>query len=409
MPSQFPTAQPGVLYSPVNYDGQFRGPLLARAALAGSENVPAVALASEIGVPAIARLLRRAGLSTLDHNAAHYGLGLTLGNAEVRLDELVTAYAMFARGGESIAPRLVRAADGVVPVRSPAERLVSERTAFWIADILSDADARAYIFGRGGSLEFPFTVAAKTGTSQAYHDNWALGFTRDVTVGVWVGNFDRTPLRNSSGVTGAGPIFHDVMLAAIERTRGSLPIGDTAAIITVPPDVRRVEICALSGMAPHASCPTRAVEWMPTSVSIDRCTWHHTSDGALVTIWPEPFQRWAKDVRRADGVPNPPGADVKLSPPYEGRHSDPRGQLTIVRPVGGAVYLIDRTLRPEFQTLPLATEGASPGAVEWFVNGAPIGRSAADATMRWPLTPGKHTITARDSAGHSTKTEIVVR
>jgi penicillin-binding protein 1C len=416
VPSQFPTAQPGVLYSPVNYDGQFRGPLLARAALAGSENVPAVALASEIGVPAIARLLRRAGLSTLDQNAAHYGLGITLGNAEVRLDELVAAYAMFARGGESIAPRLVRATDGVVPVRAPVERLVSERTAFWIADILSDAEARAYIFGRGGSLEFPFTVAAKTGTSQAYHDNWALGFTRDVTVGVWVGNFDRTPLRNSSGVTGAGPIFHDVMLAAIERTRGSLPIGDTAAIITVPPDVRRVELCALSGMAPHASCPTRAVEWIPTSAAIDRCTWHHTSDGGLVTIWPEPFLRWARtsgivvtNVRRADGVPNPPGADVAFSPPYENRRHDARGRLTIVRPVGGAVYLIDRTLRPEFQTLPLATEGASPGAVEWFVDETPIGRAAADVTMRWPLTPGTHTITARDSAGRSAETKVVVR
>ena len=86
--------------------------MLARSALAGSENVPAVALASEIGVPAVARLLRRVGLSTLDHNAAHYGLGLTLGNAEVRLDELVAAYATFARGGEYRAPRAIQAIDG---------------------------------------------------------------------------------------------------------------------------------------------------------------------------------------------------------------------------------------------------------------------------------------------------------
>jgi penicillin-binding protein 1C len=404
VPSLFPTAQPGVTYSPLNYDGLFRGPLLARAALAGSENVPAVGLASEIGVPAIARLLRRAGLTTLDQNAAHYGLGLTLGNAEVRLDELIAAYAMFARGGEWIAPRLVRSIDGVVPVRPPAERLVSERTAFWIADILADADARAYIFGRGGSLEFPFTVAAKTGTSQSYHDNWALGFTRDVTVGVWVGNFDRTPLRNSSGVTGAGPIFHDVMLAALERTRGSLPIGDTASIISVPPDVRRVEICASSGMAPNASCPTRAVEWIPTSVALDRCTWHHTSDGALVTVWPQAFQRWARTdlgFRSRSGFPR--------TKPEVFPQPVPRDRLTIVRPIHGALYLIDRTLRPEFQTLPLAAEGASPGAVEWFVNGASIGRASSDATMRWALVPGRHTIEVRDAAGHSTETKIVVR
>ena len=413
VPSQFPTAEPGVLYSPQNYDGQFRGPLLVRAALAGSENVPAVALASEIGVPAIARMLRRAGLSTLDRNASHYGLGLTLGNAEVRLDELVAAYAMFARGGEQIAPRSIRMVDGVVPERPGAERLVSERTAFWIADILSDTEARAYIFGRGGSLEFPFTVAAKTGTSQAYHDNWALGFTRDVTVGVWVGNFDRTPLRNSTGVTGAGPIFHDVMIAAIERVRGSLPIGETVSIVTVPADVRRVELCAISGMAPHAACPTRAVEWVPSTTVLRQCTWHHASDRGLVTVWPEPFRRWARTsgvfLSDQNSESHPVVAqNGPAAPALTTRQKDSRG-LAIVRPLGGAVYLIDPTLRPEFQTLPLAAQGASRGLIEWYVDGALVGRAGPDATVRWPLIRGSHRITARDSAGRSAATQVVVR
>lgn len=414
VPSQFPTAEPGVLYSPQNYDGQFRGPLLVRAALAGSENVPAVALASEIGVPAIARMLRRAGLSTLDRNASHYGLGLTLGNAEVRLDELVAAYAMFARGGEQIAPRSIRLVDGVVPARPAAERLVSERTAFWIADILSDAEARAYIFGRGGSLEFPFTVAAKTGTSQAYHDNWALGFTRDVTVGVWVGNFDRTPLRNSTGVTGAGPIFHDVMVAAIERVRGSLPIGEAVSIVTVPADVRRVELCAISGMAPHAACPTRAVEWVSSTTVLERCTWHHASDRGLVTVWPEPFRRWAKTsgvfLSDHNSESHPLAAQTASAAPVSStRQKDSRGLFGIVRPLGGAVYLIDPTLRPEFQTLPLAAQGASPGFIEWYVDGALVGRAGPDASVRWPLIRGSHTITAKDSAGRMAATQVMVR
>ena len=164
------------------------------AALAGSENVPAVALASRVGVPDLLRFLRRAGLTTLDKTAAHYGLGLTLGDAEVRLDELVAAYAAFARGGDG--DRAARSAPASTRdrARSRCDRSCRARTAFWITDILSDAEARAYAFGRGSSLDFPFPVAAKTGTSQAYHDNWAVGYTRDVTVGVWVGNFDRTPL-----------------------------------------------------------------------------------------------------------------------------------------------------------------------------------------------------------------------
>ena len=209
-----------MLYSPRNYDGRYRGPLLARRALAGSENVPAVVLASDIGVPTLVRFLTRAGFTTFDRSGSYYGLGVTLGNAEVRLDQLVAAYAMFARGGVWKAPVLLRNAS------SRAERtVVSPRTAFWITSILSDADARSFIFGRGGDLEFPFEVAVKTGTSQAYHDNWTVGYTRDVTVGVWVGNFDRTPLRDSSGVTGAGPIFHAVMLAAARHYRSCLQRG----------------------------------------------------------------------------------------------------------------------------------------------------------------------------------------
>ena len=203
IPSHFPTAEPGVLYSPRNYDGRYRGPLLARRALAGSENVPAVALASEVGVTTLLRFLTRAGFTTFDRNGSYYGLGVTLGNAEVRLDQLVAAYATFARGGVWTQPTF--AAKHGAPAKRHA--IVSPRTAFWITDILTDAEARAFIFGRGGNLEFPFPVAVKTGTSQAYHDNWTVGYTRDVTVGVWVGNFDRTPLADSAASPAPGRSF----------------------------------------------------------------------------------------------------------------------------------------------------------------------------------------------------------
>src|ERR671912_1045118 len=138
VPSHFPTAEPGILYSPRNYDGRYRGPLLARRALAGSENVPAVALASRLGVPRLLRFLARGGFSTFEQNASFYGLGVTLGNAEVRLDELVAAYAAFARGGRWVKPTWRRTSDGETADRP----LVSPRTAFWITDILSDAEAR---------------------------------------------------------------------------------------------------------------------------------------------------------------------------------------------------------------------------------------------------------------------------
>jgi penicillin-binding protein 1C len=408
VPSEFPTAEPGVLYSPRNYDGQYRGPMLARAALAGSENVPAVQLASDVGVPTLARLLRQAGVTTLDRNAAHYGLGLTLGNAEVRLDELVAAYAMFARGGESIAPHMIRAIDGRVLPATPRTRVVSARTAFWITDILSDAEARAFVFGRGGSLEFPFTVAAKTGTSQAYRDNWTVGYTADVAVGVWVGNFDRAELRNSSGVTGAGPIFHDVMLAAVERARGALPIGDRTPILAAPSDVRRVEICAESGLAPTDACPTRVTEWVPAGAPLDRCTWHHATDAGLVTVFPPALRAWAQTAGRLATPPQAAVAATRADATLAAK-ADAPATLAIVAPLAGAVYLIDPTLRPEFQSLTFRARGGPAGRREWFVDGQSVGVAGSDGAIRWPLTPGEHEVRVRDDGGRTAITRIVVR
>jgi len=398
VPSYFPTAQPGILYSPRNYDGQFRGPLLARRALAGSANVPAVALASRIGVPNLLRFLRQAGLTTFDKTGAYYGLGVTLGDAEVRLDELVAAYSAFARGGAFVAPVMIRA-PGREATRG-ADMLMSSRTAFWISDILSDDDARSFAFGRGGSLEFPFAVAAKTGTSQAYRDNWAIGFTRAVTVGVWVGNFDRTPLVNSSGVTGAGPIFHAIMLAAERRVTGGLPQLDETPSLARPDRVERRAICALSGMPAGRWCPAQIDEWTAADARGPACSWHvHTATGVTVR-WPSEFRSWAQSQRLL-------ARDVAPRPVKPGLASD--APVVVLNPPPGAIYLIDPTLRQEFQTLPLRASADVRGRIEWHVDGHRVGTSDADAALEWPLEPGRHLVRARDAHGHQADAAILVK
>jgi penicillin-binding protein 1C len=404
VPTHFPTAQEGVLYSPRNYDGRYRGPLLARQALAGSENVPAVALASELGVPKLLRFLTRAGFSGFDKTASHYGLGLTLGNAEVRLDELVAAYAAFARGGEWIAPRTVLASS---PASRETRTLVSRRSAYWISDILGDAEAREYIFGRGGSLEFPFPVAVKTGTSQAYHDNWTIGYTREVTVGVWVGNFDRTPLRNSSGITGAAPIFHAVMIAAQSRMASEPDLGIAGAV----EELAAREVCALSGMDANAWCPATRREELPADASKLPCSWHHLSDERLVVVWPREFREWAR-THVADALPSPvaPTAGTSASGVVAAQRKAPlRESFAIASPPAGATYLIDPTLRREFQTLPLRVTAPGRQHVEWSVDGQALGRVASDGTLEWPLVPGVHRFTARGAHGHSAAATITVR
>ena len=403
VPSSFPTAEEGVVYSPRNYDGRFRGPLLARVALAGSENVPAVSLASQVGIPTLLRFLSRAGLSSFDRTAGYYGLGLTLGNAEVRLDELAAAYAAFARGGEWIRPTFVRG-------NTERRRLVSDRSAFWITDILSDPAAREYAFGRGGSLELPFPVAVKTGTSQAYHDNWTIGYSRNVTVGVWVGNFDRTPLRNSSGVTGAAPIFHAVMLAAERHATGTHAFSD-APIVIAPANSTRREICALSGLAANRWCPTRRLEWTAAEHKSESCSWHHFNDAGLVTIWPAEYRAWAMEHAR----PFAPGADqIQTRVAAANSAGAPRRDATpaalqIVSPADGSTYLIDPTLRREFQTLSLRAVAPGHGRIQWSVNGQPIGAAGVDARIHWPLVPGKHRILAQDDAGRTAEANVFVR
>ena len=409
VPSHFATAEAGVVYAPRNYDGRYRGPLLARRALAGSQNVPAVALASELGIPKLVRFFRTAGLTSFEKTADYYGLGVTLGNAEVRLAELTSAYSTFARGGLQLSPVIVRSPDREIQT----SRLISPRTAFWITDILSDSAAREYVFGRGGSLDFPFEVAVKTGTSEGYRDNWTIGYTRDVTVGVWVGNFDRTPLANSSGVTGAGPIFHSVMLAAQRRVVGHL--HDGAVPLAAPPaGVVRRQVCALSGALANAWCPAKAAEWTPTDDAAIPCSWHHESEDGLQTIWPMEYRQWAaaqgfrtdSELRRASLATDATRAPVRV----ERRAASSERRLSIASPADGTLYLIDPTLRTDFQRLSLrATAGREAEYIDWSVNGRSIGRSAPEKALSWSLVAGEHLITARDARGHLAETRIRVR
>ncbi|HET7697352.1 MAG TPA: penicillin-binding protein 1C [Vicinamibacterales bacterium] len=415
--THFATAEPGVLYSPRNYDGRYHGPMLARRALAGSQNVPAVALASEMGVSALLRFLSRAGLSTFDRAPGYYGLGLTLGNAEVRLDELVAAYASFARGGVWTRPAFLREEGSRRTGETEAERssgrqsgdqrtLVSPETAFLITDILSDPRAREDAFGRGSDLDFPFAVAAKTGTSQAYHDNWTIGYTRDVTIGVWVGNFDRTPLRNSSGVTGAGPIFHQVMLAAAKGRESAT----AHAILPAPQGLERTNICMLSGQRANAWCPSRSAEWSVKGSDPVPCSWHHASDGELLTIYPPEYRAWASASPRAsadgsgafrarvDGGTDAPAAATRRI-----------AALQIANPPAGAIYSIDPTLRREFQALPLRATTERPTTVTWLVDGAMIGTSSSERALAWPLAVGTHQIEVRDADGRRARASVVVK
>ncbi len=204
LPIEFSTSTG--IYRPENYDHRNYGPVTLRTALGSSLNIPAVRVLKQIGgEKVLCDALHSLGITSLIEAPEHYGLGLTIGNAPVRLLELANAYACLARLGE-YKPWNLLADESAAASTS----LYPASICYLIADILHDNQARVPTFGPHSVIRLPFRCAVKTGTSRNYRDNWTLGYTPEFTVGVWAGNFDNTPMDNVSGVTGAGPIFSDI-------------------------------------------------------------------------------------------------------------------------------------------------------------------------------------------------------
>jgi len=207
-------------YRPENFDRSFRGPVSVRTALASSLNVPAVEVLERLGVASMTLRLRELGLTTLVRPPEHYGLGLALGNPEVHLFELAGAYATLGRLGLHLPVRW--RAD---VARPEPKRALSEAAALSTLEILADDRARGVGFGLAGPFELPYRLAAKTGTSSDFRDNWAFAVTPLHTVGVWVGHFDAAPMGGSPGRHGAAPIARQIVQALYPGAarRGDVP------------------------------------------------------------------------------------------------------------------------------------------------------------------------------------------
>lgn len=215
VPSNFSVASADEAYMPQNFDRRYHGDVTVREALANSYNVPAVAVLNRIGLSYYHEVLRKFGFSTLNKSPQHYGLAVTLGSGEVSLVELTNAYAALARGGQFKPYRLMVDDPAPVGVKilPDAEKFSSQITA-----ILSDSGARLKTFGFNESLDIDgIDVAVKTGTSYDLHDNWTVGYTTAMAVGVWVGHADATPLKDTTGATGAAPVWHALMESLVRN------------------------------------------------------------------------------------------------------------------------------------------------------------------------------------------------
>jgi penicillin-binding protein 1C len=195
------------VYQPQNYDSQFKGFVTSRIALASSLNVPAVKTLSLVGIEPFLKKLRQLGIKGLHESGDFYGPSLALGSADVSLWELTNAFRCLANEGQWSGLRFTSGEKG----SARKKRIFSKEATFLVSDILSDREARSATFGLENPLSTRFWTAVKTGTSKDMRDNWCIGYSRKYTVGVWTGNFSGDPMWNVSGVTGAAPMWMEMM------------------------------------------------------------------------------------------------------------------------------------------------------------------------------------------------------
>ena len=211
-------------FTPRNYDGGYRGNVTLRYSLASSLNVSSVELLDQVGTKPSLDLAHEMGISTLNE-PDRYGLSLVLGGGEVKLLDMTSAYGILANKGLNPGRATVTKVEGpdqkTLYERKPQPRqVVDEGLAFIMSDILSDNRARTPGFGASSPLNFPRPAAVKTGTTNNFKDNWTVGYTPNLVVGVWVGNNDGTPMRGISGVQGAAPMWS----SAMQRLLQGMPI-----------------------------------------------------------------------------------------------------------------------------------------------------------------------------------------
>ncbi|MEO6029483.1 MAG: penicillin-binding protein 1C [Candidatus Binatia bacterium] len=300
----------GGLYRPRDYDQHFRGLVSTRTALASSLNVPAVRTLGLVGGDAFVALLHDLDFTTATESGEYYGPALALGGADVTLYELVGAYRMLANGGVWSPLHVTPAADATTG--SAGRRVLSAATAFQVTDILADRESRSTTFGLESALATRFFTAVKTGTSKEMRDNWCLGFSDRYTVGVWVGNASGAPMHDVSGVTGAAPIWLEVMSYLHRATPSTAPLPPAelvAARVTFPSEVE----------------PARQ-DW---------------------------FVRGTEPAARALAA----------------------GMVRIIAPVDGTIVALDPDIPEDRQRVPLELAGTAPG-LRWRIDDADLGPAA---------------------------------
>lgn len=396
-------------YTPENYDGKYHGVVTVKEALIHSLNVPAVNLLAKIGVGEFVSFLKRSGFSTLNSEDTDYGLSMILGGCGVRLIELTNLFSMLANGG--IFRPLRYCEDEAM---QEGERVLSSGAAYIITELLSQVVRPDLPLYWEFSLDRP-KVAWKTGTSYGHRDAWSVGYTKDFTVGVWVGNFDGRGVPELTGSKVAGPILFDILNAITNKER--------VEWFDRPVSVSTRKVCARSGMIPNPDCPAVIEElYLPGVSPINQCDIHRVfyidsltgyrlcrSDlsernykRVVFEIWPSEVATWLE----RNGYPLD-----KIPPLLPESQKVMAGEGPIIRsPDPECEYHIRQGVPLEYQKILLDVSVAnSVDKIFWFLDGNLIWSGPPwKKTFIYPER-GKHDLVCQDDHGRSTAIKLLVR
>jgi penicillin-binding protein 1C len=270
-----------------------------------------------------------------------------------------------------------------------SHRVMTPLAATLVLDILADPAARAPGFGIESALEFPFPAAVKTGTSRHFTDNWAVATTAAFTVAVWVGNFNGRPMDGVSGVTGAGPLMHRIVMHTSARYEpGALPTPASAGAVPA-------QVCQLSGLLATDGCPSLTEWFAPGTAPTARDDW---SQGGRVTL-PARYAEWRSQggdamlAARADSAPRATATLVEDATARRFRISSPQD---------GDRYQLPAGVDARYATIALRAEGADASAVRWFIDGQPTN------ARRMPLVAGTHVIRATTASSASDEVHVTI-
>jgi penicillin-binding protein 1C len=411
------TTHDGKSYIPQDYDTLEHGIVPARVALASSLNIPAVATLNKVGVSNMVNLAHRLGIASLgDPN--EFDLSLALGGGQMTLLELTTAYATLANRGfypGNYAILDIRDADGnllYTQKKAQQTQVFDERVAWLVSDILSDDQARQIGFGLNSTLKLDRPVAVKTGTTSNFHDNWTIGYTPSLVVGVWVGNSDYQAMQDVNGLTGAAPIWQETIRTILQNRPEENFVR--------PPDMLQLNVCTYSGLLPTSLCDKTHLEWFipgtqPTQFdTVYRQVWIDSATGLMVNDstpldlrrqvivldLPPTAQRWAhsQGIRLLSDLTAEPAALQS-------------GELVMISPEPDSTYRISDKLALSDQQLPIeAAAGQGVTGITLWVDDRQLGSCASGPYLLWwQLSAGTHQFWAQgvSADGQTVKTNII--